>query len=96
MILYFLKRSNDEYNENKKRQAQSSGIRKTVNPPYGYAHTEDLLMSNLQTCWRQLSRDSRFSGARSIATLTKRSDANILSQAVLACRWRTKLHTTVQ
>ncbi len=33
--------------QHKKQPRKSPGGRKTVNPPYGSDHTEDLLMSNL-------------------------------------------------
>ena len=62
-----------------------AGGRKTVNPPYGSDHTEDLFMFNFKLAGGEQhfmlfadgksTRDSRFSGARGVATLTKRSDA---------------------
>ena len=33
-----------------------AGVRKTVNPPYGLDHAEDLFMSNLQTCRQQVHK----------------------------------------
>lgn len=61
------------------------GVRKTVNPPYGLDHAEDLFMSNLQTCWRQRVCQNRLRTASpqgiaalaaqgGVATLTERSD----------------------
>ena len=61
-------------------------MRKTVNPPYGLDHAEDLFMSNLQTCWRQTFCQNRLRTASpqgiaalaaqgGVATLTERSDA---------------------
>ena len=35
---------------NQNAPCKTAGVRKAVNPPYGLAHTEDLFMSNLQTC----------------------------------------------
>ena len=62
------------------------GIHKTVNPPYGIEHTEDLLTSNPQTYWRQTVCQNRSRTASTqgiaplaaqggVATLTERSDA---------------------
>ena len=63
-----------------------AGVRKTVNPPYGLDHAEDLFMSNLQTCWRQTVCRNRLQTASpqgidaqasqgSVVPLTERSDA---------------------
>ena len=64
-----------------------TGVRKTVHFPHGSDHTEDLLMSNLQTCWwgvdcqkceafadGKTTGDSRFSGVRGLGSLAERSD----------------------
>ena len=62
------------------------GIHKTVNPPYGIEHTEDLLTSNSQTCWRRTVCQNRLRTASpqgiaalaaqgGVVTLTERSDA---------------------
>ena len=65
----------------------SGGVHKAVNPPYGIEHTEDLLTSNSQTCWRRtvcqnrLLQIARPQGIAALAaqggvvTLTERSDA---------------------
>ena len=69
----------------KQNAATQTGVRKTVNPPYGLDHVEDLFMSNLQTCWRRTVCQNRLRTASpqgiaalaaqgGVATLTERSD----------------------
>ena len=61
------------------------GIHKTVNPPYGIEHTEDLLTSNPQTYWWRTVFQNHLRTASpqgiaaiaaqgGVATLTERSD----------------------
>ena len=78
-----------------KKQLALPGVRKTVDPPYGLDHTEDLFMSNLQTCWRRTVCQNRLVAASpqgiaalaaqgGVATLTEQSDARFSDKQFLA------------
>ena len=70
----------------KKEAPRYAVVRKTVDPPYGLDHTEDLFLSNLQTCRRRMACQNRLAAASTqgivalaaqggAATLTEQSDA---------------------
>ena len=68
--------------ENKNNRPVVAGVRKTVNPPYCSGHTEDLLMLNLQACWRRKVGQNRFRKAspQGIAAFAAQGGAAILTE----------------